>query len=269
MTNYLLFTADTSFDLAPTPRGGGQSIRKTKKMQNKPNFMRFYAKNSDPHKKQTQSKPIQSQFYPQKPPPNQKQTQTNPIKPNCAGDKNVTQACEFSPPTAEIAASNTRKIAYNLRRNNFLSKSHRPHTVPCLSCTHPGRPPTPGKQGTYHKASVSPAQIPASSCCPQVSLSASPKYCPDAIWAQQKNHSRMRPRYAPQQYIRCTAYRKYISYAYPPHSTTVSNRNPVYLFSPTRIRTIYRTAGTKILHTPPLLSKSPQLHPSQHRFQRT
>ena len=44
-------------------------------VQNKPNFMRFYAKNPDSTKKQSQTNPIQTHFYPQKPPHKPKQTQ--------------------------------------------------------------------------------------------------------------------------------------------------------------------------------------------------
>ena len=74
MTN----TADHSFDLAPAPRGGGQSIRKTKEMQNKPNLCLFQAVSGDYEEKQTQSNPIQSHFSYQKPLSKPKQTQFKP-----------------------------------------------------------------------------------------------------------------------------------------------------------------------------------------------
>jgi hypothetical protein len=84
-----LFTADPSFDLAPTPRGGGNYKpprrmsggninQKPKKMQNKPNLCGFQAKNSYYEKKQTQSNPIQSQFKPIFRTKNHPQTQNKP-----------------------------------------------------------------------------------------------------------------------------------------------------------------------------------------------
>ena len=47
-------------------------------LQNKPNFMRFYALNADSEEKQTQTKPIQTQFKPIFTTKNRPQTQNKP-----------------------------------------------------------------------------------------------------------------------------------------------------------------------------------------------
>jgi len=108
MTQFHLFIADHSFDLAPTaiersnykpPRrlSGGKINQNKVFMQNKPNLCVFWAVSGDYEKKQTQTNPIQTQNKPNFDLSAPIKAKTNPIQTQFQAKKCIQKTKKSSP----------------------------------------------------------------------------------------------------------------------------------------------------------------------------